>query len=152
MIQLFFKFKGYTSTDHNNLVNFKGKPIYKVCIFRGRVWILGTVVSDSTYLMLKLFLSLLRMADPVTRCYQRVNRPRSPVGRDALHLPPPSGGTLTACPSTVRAPGVFWRLPLCGVHKRWFAGYYYRNDKDSNIFQWRKTFILQYDVDTTISL
>ena len=33
-----------------------------------------------------------------------------------------------------------------------FAEYYYRNDKESNTFQRQETFILQRDIDTTVSL
>ena len=38
------------------------------------------------------------------------------------------------------------------VHKGWFVGYYYRNDKESHTFQRQKPFILQQDIETHISL
>ena len=44
-----------------------------------------------------------------------------------------------------------WCLPT-NVHKGWLAGYYCRNDKESNVFQWQKNFILQHEMDTTILL
>ena len=44
-----------------------------------------------------------------------------------------------------------WCLPT-SVQKEWCVGSHYRNDKESHTFQWQKPLILQYDVDTDVSL
>ena len=38
------------------------------------------------------------------------------------------------------------------VQKEWCVGFHYRNDKGSHTFQRQKPLILQYDVDTDVSL
>ena len=53
-------------------------------------------------------------------------------------------------------PGVKWLMPLCGVYllmsKKSGVLYFTRNDKENHTFQRRKPLILQYDVDTDVSL
>ena len=38
------------------------------------------------------------------------------------------------------------------VQKEWCVGFHYKNDNESQTFQWRKPLILQYNVDTDVSL
>ena len=60
---------------------------------------------------------------------------------------------------TVLPPGVIimvnasiLRCLPASVQKEWCVGFHYRNDKESRTFQQRKRLILQYDVDTDVSL
>ena len=64
-----------------------------------------------------------------------------------LKMPPSSHCSAPWC---IMANASMWCLPT-NVHKEWYIGFYYRNDKESLTFQRQKPLILQHDVDTAIS-